>query len=54
MIPVLKALIAHYREDPVWAEVRPPFTEMPAEEKAKAVAQLASEYGFRLSFPKSD
>jgi 4-hydroxy-tetrahydrodipicolinate synthase len=54
MIPVLKALIAHYREDPVWAEVRPPFTEMPAEDAAKAIAQLATEYGFRLSVAKSD
>jgi len=53
MIPVLKALIAHYREDPVWAEIRPPFTEMPAEEVAKAVAQLAAEHGFRLPFGKS-
>ena len=54
MIPMLKALIAHYREDPVWAEVRPPFTEMPPEEAAKAIALLASEHGFKLSFPKSD
>lgn len=54
MIPMLKALIAHYREDPVWAEVRAPFTEMPPEEAAKAIALLASEYGFKLSFPKSD
>src|SRR5690606_14748557 len=25
MIPVLKALLAHYRNDPMWAELRPPF-----------------------------
>ena len=25
MIPALKALIAHYRQDPGWAKLRPPF-----------------------------
>ena len=50
MIPVLKSLIAHYREDPGWAAVRPPFTELPAEEVAKAVRQLADAHGFRLDF----
>ncbi len=53
MIPVLKTLIAHYREDPVWAEVRPPFTEMPADEAAKAIASLADTYGFKLQFAKA-
>ncbi len=52
MIPVLKALLAHYREDPVWAEIRPPFTEMPAEDVAKAVQQLAADHGFRLRFDR--
>ena len=51
MIPVLKALIAHYREDPAWAEVRPPFTELPAEEAARAVKELAEAHGFKLEFP---
>ncbi|MBS0242387.1 MAG: dihydrodipicolinate synthase family protein [Proteobacteria bacterium] len=50
MIPVLKALIAHYREDAAWAEVRPPFTEMPADEAAKAVEQLARDHGFKMEF----
>ena len=50
MIPVLKALIAHYREDPVWAEVRPPFTELPAEEAERAVKLLAEMHNFRLDF----
>jgi len=53
MIPVLKALIAHYREDPVWAELRPPFTEMPADEVAKAVEQLARDHGFKLHFERN-
>ncbi len=53
MIPVLKTLIAHYREDPVWAEVRPPFTELPSEEAAKAIATLAEAHGFKLQFAKA-
>jgi 4-hydroxy-tetrahydrodipicolinate synthase len=50
MIPVLKALIAHYREDPSWADVRPPFTELAAEEAEKAIRQLADAHGFKLDF----
>ena len=50
MIPVLKALIAHYREDPVWADVRPPFTELPPEEVERAVKLLAEMHNFRLDF----
>lgn len=53
MIPFLKALLAHYREDPVWAEIRAPFTEMPAEDVAKAVQQLATDHGFRLRFDRT-
>ena len=50
MIPVLKALIAHYREDTAWADVRPPFTELPAEEVQKAVKLLEEMHGFKLDF----
>ena len=50
MIPVLKALIAHYRDDVQWADVRPPFTELPAEEVARAVKTLADAHGFKLAF----
>jgi 4-hydroxy-tetrahydrodipicolinate synthase len=53
MIPVLKALIAHYRDDATWADVRPPFTEMPPVEAQKAVAALAETHGFRLDFGKA-
>jgi 4-hydroxy-tetrahydrodipicolinate synthase len=28
MIPALKAAIAHYSDDPVWATVRPPLVEL--------------------------
>lgn len=53
MIPVLKALIAHYREDPVWADVRVPFTEMPPADAAKAIEELASAHGLRLDIVKA-
>jgi len=53
MIPFLKAMLAHYREDPVWAEIRAPFTEMPAEDVAKAVQQIATDHGFRLRFDRT-
>lgn len=51
MIPVLKAIIAHYRDDPAWADVRPPFVELPKAEAEKAVHSLAEVYGFKLEFP---
>jgi 4-hydroxy-tetrahydrodipicolinate synthase len=53
MIPLLKTLIAHYREDQVWADVRPPFTELAPEEAARAIEALARDHGFRLSIPKA-
>ena len=53
MIPALKALIAHYRGDPGWAKVRPPFTELPAAEAEKAIRTLADAHGFKLDFAKA-
>jgi 4-hydroxy-tetrahydrodipicolinate synthase len=53
MIPALKALIAHYRHDPGWARVRPPFLELPAPEAARAVRTLADAHNFRLDFAKA-
>ena len=53
MIPALKALIAHYRQDPDWAKVRPPFTELPAAEADKVIRTLADAHGFKLEFAKA-
>jgi 4-hydroxy-tetrahydrodipicolinate synthase len=50
VIPLLKALVAHYREDPVWADVRPPFEPLDEAEAAKAIAELASGHGLKLAF----
>ena len=51
MIPVLKALIAHYREDPAWADVRPPVHRAAGRGGGEGGAPLAETYGFRLEFP---
>ena len=50
MIPFLKAIIAHYRADPGWAKLRPPFTELPSADVAKAIKILESEHGFKMDF----
>lgn len=50
VIPLLKSVIAHYRDDETWAEVRPPFVSMPAAEATKAIRQLADEHAFTLTF----
>jgi 4-hydroxy-tetrahydrodipicolinate synthase len=53
MIPALKALIAHYRQDKDWANVRPPFVPLPAAEADKVIRTLADAHGFRLEFEKA-
>jgi 4-hydroxy-tetrahydrodipicolinate synthase len=53
MIPALKALIAHYRRDPDWANLRPPFTALPAAEADKVIRTLADAHGFKLEFDKA-
>jgi hypothetical protein len=53
MIPALKALIAHYRQDPGWAKLRPPFMELPRAEAEKVVHSLAEAHGFKLEFEKA-
>jgi 4-hydroxy-tetrahydrodipicolinate synthase len=50
VIPVMKAMIAHYRNDPGWNRVRPPFVALTAAEAEKAIADLAGKHGFRLDF----
>ena len=40
MIPALKAVVAHFAKDPVWATVRPPLTPLSKEEAAKVVRDL--------------
>jgi len=53
MIPALKALIAHYRDDADWAMVRPPFTPLAEADADKVVRTLAEAHGFTLSFAEA-
>ena len=53
MIPALKAIIAHYRQDPAWAQLRPPFTELASADAGKAIQTLADAHGFKLDFAKA-
>lgn len=53
MIPALKAIIAHYRDDSEWAMVRAPFTELPDEEADKLIKQLTDSFKFNLEFPEA-
>jgi 4-hydroxy-tetrahydrodipicolinate synthase len=41
MIPALKAVVAHFANDPQWATVRPPLTELTAAQAKKVVDDLA-------------
>jgi 4-hydroxy-tetrahydrodipicolinate synthase len=40
MIPALKAVVAHYASDPVWATVRPPLVALPKDQAAKVIQDL--------------
>jgi 4-hydroxy-tetrahydrodipicolinate synthase len=53
MIPALKAIIAHYRSDAGWAQVRPPFMPLPAPDAMRVVGTLAETHGFTISFAEA-
>jgi 4-hydroxy-tetrahydrodipicolinate synthase len=53
MVPALKALIAHYRQDAGWAKLRPPFVDLSREEADKVIRTLADAHGFKLDFAKA-
>lgn len=48
MIPMLKALLAHFRNDPGWLNIRPPFLQLDADEAKAGIAELTEQYGFEL------
>jgi 4-hydroxy-tetrahydrodipicolinate synthase len=50
LIPFLKAIVAHYREDPQWRVVRPPLETMPEGVAAAAIRALADEHGLAPEF----
>ncbi|MBU2531215.1 MAG: dihydrodipicolinate synthase family protein [Alphaproteobacteria bacterium] len=48
MIPVLKAIVAHYRNDEPWAVLRAPNMALDPAAGRRAVKELADQYGFTL------
>jgi 4-hydroxy-tetrahydrodipicolinate synthase len=48
MIPMLKSIVAHYRNDPGWARVRPPFLPLDAGEAKAGIVELSEQFGFEL------
>jgi 4-hydroxy-tetrahydrodipicolinate synthase len=53
VVPLLKALVAHYRGDEQWAEVRPPFEVLDAAIARKAITELAEKHGLKLDFDEA-
>lgn len=46
MIPALKAIVAHYSNDPEWARVRPPLIALEMKQSEELIAHLAAmEFG---------
>lgn len=48
MIPMLKAIVAHFRNDPGWARMRPPFLALDAAEAQAGITELTEQFGFEL------
>ena len=49
VIPLLKALVAHYRQDPVWSLVRPPLEALEPAVAERAIHELARDHGLKLN-----
>jgi 4-hydroxy-tetrahydrodipicolinate synthase len=47
MIPALKAVTAHFSNDPAWKTVRPPLTELTADQEKQVITELKSS-GFSM------
>jgi 4-hydroxy-tetrahydrodipicolinate synthase len=47
MVPALKAIVAHFHNDPLWAAVRPPMTPL-GEAQSKALLADLAKIGFTL------
>lgn len=48
MIPMLKAIVAHFQNDPGWARMRPPFLALDAAEAQAGITELTEQFGFEL------
>jgi 4-hydroxy-tetrahydrodipicolinate synthase len=51
MIPMLKRILAHYRDDEDWARVRPPHLAVDTSSAADVIDQLSTRFGFSLGTP---
>ncbi|MGQ0510767.1 MAG: dihydrodipicolinate synthase family protein [Betaproteobacteria bacterium] len=47
MIPALKAVTAHFANDPAWKTVRPPLTELTVEQETQVITELKAS-GFSM------
>lgn len=45
MIPILKAIVAHIRQDPVWAQTRPPLLPLTEADRKSLVPPLIAQMG---------
>ena len=50
LIPMLKAIVAHYRKDEAWLKVRPPLPVLSKAETAPLIAELEGQHGFAMQF----
>ncbi len=50
MIPLLKQIIGHYRDDPGWGPVRPPLPQLEAADAKPFIEQLEQGFDFSLRF----
>ena len=51
MVPALKRIVAHFRNDPEWAAVRPPMVPLPQAQSQALLGDLAT-IGFALGEPR--
>ena len=50
MIALLKTIIAHYRMDAQWRELRPPLEALESVQATQAISLLMDEHNFKLNF----
>ena len=48
MVPALKCVVAHFRDDPEWATVRPPMVALTPEQRTDLLSKLEAA-GFESS-----
>lgn len=54
LVPLIKGIIAHYRDDRGWAKLRPPLIELPEGDVKAVIRLLEGEFGFSMPFDESN